>query len=217
MKIESLQYQSLRVVPFVLGFLNNNTYVVFDEETKDCVVIDPSIHFEEVLKRMDKAGLVPREYWITHGHFDHYIGGGTDESLALNPPLHMHPADKPLFEDGGVSLRGPLAKTAKCPMPILDLEDNKIMKVGNYEFKVIHTPGHAPGHCCFYCEAAGWLFSGDLIFYHSFGRTDLLGGDETVIFESIRRKVLTLPEDTIIMPGHDDFTTVANEKFIYIH
>ena len=101
------------------------------------------------------------------------------------------------------------------PKPVMDLEDGKLLHVGNYTFQTLYTPGHAPGHCCFYCEQAGWLFSGDLVFFQSYGRTDLTGGSEAVLMKSIREKVLTLPDETLVMPGHEDFTTVGDEKVFY--
>ena len=90
-----------------------------------------------------------------------------------------------------------------------------ILNVGKYEFEVLFTPGHAPGHCCFYCREAGWLFSGDLVFWHSYGRTDLTGGNEETLMQSIRERILTLPEDTLILPGHENYTTVKDEKIFY--
>ena len=215
MIIQPYEHEHLKMIPFVLGFISNNSYALYDDRTNDCIVIDPSLHFDEVLLKLDEKGLRPRDFWLTHGHFDHYIGTGEKAVLERGIPAHMHPLDQPLYESGGVSLRAPLPQMKFCPQPVTDLEDGKILKVGAYEFQVLHTPGHAPGHCCFYCAEAGWLFSGDLIFYHTYGRTDIFQSCEADLFRSLREKVLTLPEDTLIFPGHEEFTRVGEEKMMY--
>ena len=208
-------FETLHAVPFVCGPILNNTFVLYDEADRDCVIIDPSFGFNRLLGLVREMGLTPREYWLTHAHYDHIIGTAYPESLALKIDAHLHPKDEIIFREALSSLRGSMAFIRNCPAPLMDLSDGAELKVGSYSFKVLHTPGHAPGHCCFYCERAGWLFSGDLVFYHSYGRTDLTGGDETVLMRSIREKVLTLPPETIVMPGHEDFTTVGDEKVLY--
>lgn len=215
MRVQPLIYKNLQMTPFVNGFLENNTYVLCDAESKDCVVIDPSFHFETVLKAIEAAGLKPREYWLTHGHFDHFIGIGCKEALQLGVPSLLHPLDEEIFIHGCESARAEHPLTKDCPKPEMKLEDGMFLHVGAYQFQVLLTPGHSPGHCCFYCAEAKWLFSGDLVFYRSYGRTDLMGGSETALFKSIREKVLTLPDDTLIFPGHNDFTNVADEREIY--
>lgn len=215
MRVQPLSWKTLQMKPYINGFLENNTYVLSDIDSGDCVIIDPSFHFELVLADMQKNGLQPREYWLTHGHFDHFIGIGCPEALDLKVPCRMHALDNEIFREGGESARSEHPLTKNCPFPQLPLEDGMLLNVGAYAFKVLLTPGHSPGHCCFYCAEAGWLFSGDLVFYQSYGRTDLMGGDTDALFQSIREKVLTLPDDTLIFPGHNDFTVVKDERPIY--
>ena len=215
MNIEEKQFETLHAVPFVEGWIANNTYAVFDEESGECVIIDPSFNFGRVLSKVKESGYEPKEFWLTHGHYDHFIGTGYPKSLETGCSSRMHPLDEPLFYEGIETLKKTFPFIQDAPLPRMDLEDGLILKVGKYEFETLHTPGHAPGHCCFYCEQAGWLFSGDLVFYHSYGRTDLTGGSEEVLMKSIREKVLTLPPETLIMPGHEDYTTVGDEKRFY--
>ena len=215
MIVQEVIHETLHAVPFVCGPIANNTYVVYDENTRDCVIIDPSYYFQRVLSRVSEMGLTPREYWLTHGHFDHYLGTAYPESLALGVSSHLHPLDEPIFEESLNPRMSGISFIGNAPRPMLDLSDGKELQVGDYTFKIMLTPGHAPGHCCFYCEEAGWLFSGDLVFYHSYGRTDLTGGSTAVLMKSIREKVLTLPADTLIMPGHEDFTFVKDEAVFY--
>ncbi len=215
MQVTDVSCGTLRSVPFVLGPIENNTFLLYDEETKDCVVIDPSFDFDRVLPAIEKRGLKPRAYWLTHGHFDHFVGTGYPASLVLGIDAHMHPLDVPVFKEYQKSMLSAVPFIKDCPLPVTDLEDGKVLHVGKYAFKTLLTPGHSPGHCCFYCEEAAWLYSGDLVFWHSYGRTDLPGGSEDALMESIREKVLTLPDNTLIMPGHNDFTTVRGERIFY--
>ena len=215
MRIQEQVYKTLHAVPFVCGPIANNTFLLYDEESRDCVVIDPSFHFDRVLAAAENLGYTPREYWLTHGHYDHFAGTAYPASAEKEIPARMHPLDMPLFIEGKTSMRRAIPFIASAPVPKTDLEDGMILNVGNFAFRVLFTPGHAPGHCCFYCEEAGWLFSGDLVFYHSYGRTDLTGGDEDTLMKSIRERILTLPPETLIMPGHEDFTTVRDEEVYY--
>ncbi len=215
MIIQELIFETLHALPFICGPIDNNTFAIFDEASKDCVIIDPSFNFDRVLAAVQKLGYQPREYWLTHGHYDHYVGTAYPQSLDLGISARMHPLDEPIFLEGKTIMARAIPLIKNSPEPVMDLADEMILKVGGYSFRTLFTPGHAPGHCCFYCEQAGWLFSGDLIFRRGFGRTDLTGGDEWILMKSIRDKVFTLPPETLIMPGHNDFTTVRDEKVFY--
>lgn len=215
MIVQELVYKTLHALPFVCGPIENNTFVLYDETTKDCVVIDPSFSFDRVLKKTAELGYQPREYWLTHGHYDHFVGTAYPASVETGLSARMHPLDMVLYNEGKTTMRRAIPFIGLAPVPKTDLEDGMILNVGEYKFRVLFTPGHAPGHCCFYCEEAGWLFSGDLVFYHSYGRTDLTGGDEETLMKSIRERILTLPPETLIMPGHNDYTTVRDEKVFY--
>lgn len=215
MNVQEVCFETLHAVPFICGPIDNNTYVLYDEDSKDCVVIDPSFAFDRVLARVRESGYTPREYWLTHGHYDHFVGTAYPESLSSGVQARLHPLDRILFDEGRTTMRRAIPKIANSPEPRYDLSDGMILNVGKYEFEVLFTPGHAPGHCCFYCEKAGWLFSGDLVFYHSYGRTDLTGGDEAVLMKSIRERILCLPPETLILPGHENYTTVRDEEIFY--
>ena len=215
MNVREVSFETLHAVPYICGPIDNNTYALIDEESKDCVIIDPSFSFARVLRHVRELGYQPREYWLTHGHYDHFVGTAYPESLALGIEARMHPLDEPLFYEGIKSLKNSFPVIQNSPKPRMDLADGMELKVGKYIFEVLFTPGHAPGHCCFYCSQAGWLFSGDLVFWHSYGRTDLTGGDEATLMRSIRERILTLPEETLIFPGHEDYTTVKDEKIFY--
>ena len=215
MIIQEVIFQTLHAVPFICGPIANNTYVVYDDNNGDCVIIDPSFSLNKVIEKAKDIGVSPREYWLTHAHWDHFIGTAYPESKKLGIHAHVHPSDEILYEEGIHTMKRQIPLIADSPKPVMDFYDNQKLYIGGFEFLVMHTPGHAPGHCCFYCRQAGWLFSGDLVFYHSYGRTDLTGGNETILMKSIRERILTLPDDTLILPGHEEFTFVRDEKVFY--
>lgn len=215
MNVQPLSFKTLRVRPFVSPFMENNIYALYDTAANACVVIDPSIRMNQFLEELSEEGIKPEAFWLTHGHFDHFLGSGERNTRALGIPVRMDPKDEPQFRESGRYFHVPQKWFENCPEPVMDLADGMELKVGAYTFLVMETPGHSPGSCCFYCAEAGWLFSGDLMFWHSYGRTDLMGGSEKELLESIRTKVLKLPDETIVMPGHNDFTTVGDERRFY--
>ncbi len=217
----------LEVVSFVLGPVMTNAYLIADPETGEAAVIDPAWDGGVILAEAGKRGWRIRHLWYTHAHFDH-IGGAGEIADALNPPplVALHPDDHKLWQvGGGAVLFG--YRIDPGPEPTIDLEHGMRLHLGRYEFEVRHAPGHTPGHCIFYCadpyagrddgggagaSAAGVLFSGDLIFQYSVGRTDLPGGDWDALVRSIRTQVYTLPDETRILSGHGPETTVGAEK-----
>jgi glyoxylase-like metal-dependent hydrolase (beta-lactamase superfamily II) len=202
----------LEIVAFTLGPVQTNAYLIADPESGAAVVIDPAWDGQVILAEARRRGWRIGHLWYTHAHFDH-IGGAAAIADALNPlPLvAMHPAERALWQmGGGGALFG--FRIDPGPEPAIDLTPGLVLRLGSATLEVRHTPGHSPGHCVFYCAGAGVLFSGDLIFQGSVGRTDLPGGDLETLLTSIRSQVLTLPEATRILPGHGPETTVGDEK-----
>ncbi|MCX6038611.1 MAG: MBL fold metallo-hydrolase [Chloroflexi bacterium] len=152
------------------------------------------------------------QLWYTHAHFDHF-GGAAEIAEALNPLsiVALHPLDHDLWQNqGGAPLFG--MRIDPGPEPTVDLAHGQTLRLGSVTFEVRHTPGHTPGHCLFYCVQANVLFSGDLIFQGGVGRTDLPGSDWEALVESIRKQVYTLPDETRILSGHGEESTVGEEK-----
>lgn len=215
----------LEIVPFTLGPAMTNAYLVADSETKEAAVIDPAWDGDVILAEAQKRGWRIAHLWYTHAHFDH-IGGAAAIADALNPlPLvALHPADHVLWRsEGGAPYFG--FKIDPGPEPTIDLQHGQILKLGNVEFEVRHTPGHTPGMCIFYVADIGAersdpageqsrsvCFCGDLIFRDSVGRTDLPGGDWKALLKSIHEQVFTLPDGTRLLSGHGPETTVGEEK-----
>ncbi len=202
----------LEIVPFILGPVQTNAYLIANSETGDAAVIDPAWDGQLILAEAVKRGRRIAHLWYTHAHFDH-IGGAGAIADGLNPlPLvALHPADHVLWRaEGGAPLFG--FKIDPGPEPTIDLFQGQSLRLGKVEIGVRFTPGHTPGHCIFYAASAKVCFCGDLIFQNSVGRTDLPGGDGEALVTSIKTQVFTLPDDTRLLSGHGPETTVGQEK-----
>ena len=202
----------LTIVPFVLGPVQTNSYLVADVITGEAVVIDPGGEGKMIVREAEKRDWRITNIWLTHAHFDH-LGGvaGVADSLDTPPPVAMHPDDYPLWRmQGGALLFG--MKIDPGPEPTIDLLHGQLLHLGEHIFQVRHAPGHTRGHVMFYCKSDKVLFCGDVIFQGSIGRTDLPGGDFNTLINSIRTQVLTLPDDTRLLSGHGPETTVGRER-----
>lgn len=202
---------SLFFEKFVLGPLDNNTYLLWEDGSKRAVVIDPSFEPYPVINRIAQLDIQLQEIWLTHGHFDHFVGiQDIRKKLGSDIGIQLHKLDFDLYKSGGLASSFGL-DISDLPTPKEFFTDQSMMKVGEFKIKVLATPGHSKGHVCFYSQDIGVLFTGDLIFNQGIGRTDLPGGDQDDLLKSISLKVLTLPEETILLPGHGDSTSVQKE------
>lgn len=203
---------SLLVKTFILGSLQNNSYLAVDPHTRAAIVVDPAAGSRQILNEARRLGCTVSAIWLTHAHFDHVAGvGELLEAIQPIPSVWLHPADLDLWRNGGGAPQFGFYFDAG-PEPDSRLQQGQMLKVGNYSFEVRHTPGHTPGHVVFYCQAAALVFCGDLIFYGGVGRTDLPGGSHEALLRSIRTQILTLPPETRLLSGHGPETTVAAEQ-----
>jgi len=202
----------LEIITLVLGPVQTNTYLVADPETKEAAVIDPAWDGHIILNAAQERGWRIGHLWYTHAHFDH-IGGAGAIADALNPlPLvALHPADQMLWRaGGGGAIFG--FKIDHGPEPTIDFAHGQILKLGSHEFEVRSTPGHTKGHCVLSVAKEKICFCGDLIFKEGVGRTDLPGGDWRTLEDSIRAQIFSLPDETRLLSGHGEETTVGMEK-----
>ena len=199
-----------QVVVFALGPVQTNCFLVFDPKSRECVVIDPAWEGERLADEITQRSLALTSVLVTHAHFDHI--GGCAALVARHPaPIYLHPADLPLWSvDGGASFFG--LDIEPLPPPGPAFEDGMHLHSGALDFEVLHLPGHTPGHVGLLESAHGWLFSGDVLFAGSIGRTDLPGGDYVTLMASIRNRLLTLPDATLVYSGHGPETTIGRER-----
>jgi glyoxylase-like metal-dependent hydrolase (beta-lactamase superfamily II) len=190
--------------------IQTNCYIVGCDESKAGAVIDPGGHPERILAEVKRHGLAIEFVLNTHAHFDHTDANGAIVK-ATGAPLALHAKDQPILESsGGAALFGMRADPS--PPPDLVLNDGDELEIGQLRLKVLHTPGHTPGHVCFYEAAEGVLFDGDVLFYRGIGRTDLPGGSWQLLMDSIQRVLFALPDETVVYSGHGPATTIGQEK-----
>ena len=202
---------ALSLETFTVGPLMENCYLLADPNTNKAVLIDPGDEAPRLLAALEQASLTLEAIWLTHAHFDH-VGAVADLLDKLTVPVYLHPADQTLYENAaqaaqrwGIPLRQPTTPTRA-------LEDGDTLKLGDTEVQCLFTPGHAPGHISFYLPSEGYVLAGDALFKGSIGRTDLPLGDHAQLLESIETKLLPLPDNTVVYPGHGPETTIGAEK-----
>lgn len=193
----------------IVGALETNCYLVYCEETRACAVIDPGADQEKIISAIADLELKPVIVLNTHGHVDH-IGGNVDIVQKYRVPLAMHAADTGMLQVSDYIELSLLLGARNSPPPDRLLAEGDEIAVGRISLRVMHIPGHTAGSVGF--VAAGVLFSGDTLFCGGVGRTDLPGGSWKDLEQSIRERILTLPEETIVLPGHGPWTTVEQER-----
>lgn len=193
-----------------VGLLQANCYLVGCQETLQGAVIDPGGDPQVILAAAQRRDLSIVYVLNTHGHFDH-IDANAAIVEATGARLAIHPLDRPLLEaSGGAALFG--LRGEQSPAPNQELQDGDEIRVGQLCFQVLHTPGHSPGHVCFYEAGHGVLFDGDVLFRRGVGRADLPGGDWGQLLHSIRQILFALPDETVVYSGHGPPTTIGEEK-----
>ena len=193
-----------------VGPLQENCYLLADLATKEAVLIDPGDEAPRLLRALDERELTLQAVWLTHAHFDHV--GAVAEVLERYPvPLYLHPADAPLLAHASASAARWGIPLKQPSTDFLPLSDGQTLTLGGLRAHCLFTPGHAPGHIAFYLPEEEVVIAGDALFQGSIGRTDLPGGDHAQLLESIRTKLLTLPPQTKVHPGHGPATTVGRE------
>jgi glyoxylase-like metal-dependent hydrolase (beta-lactamase superfamily II) len=193
----------------VVGPLETNCYLVYCPQSLECAVIDPGAEPEKIFPIIADLGLKPTILLNTHGHIDH-IGANRDIKQRFNIPLWIHSLDSPMLEHDQQLELSLLLGAKNSPPADSFLKDNDRLKIGQSYLQVLHTPGHSPGSVSFLGD--GFLLSGDSLFWGGVGRTDLPGGSWKDLELSIKSKILTLPDDIIVLPGHGPLTSVGEER-----
>ncbi len=202
------------VQQYVVGPVMTNCYFIFNDDTKEMLVIDPGESASRLAAEIRASGCQIRGILLTHGHFDHADGieGLLEEFAQEKPLVYACEAEKKTLSDPEINLSGAMNYNPKTYHADIFLKDNDVTERAGFTFVTLHTPGHTPGGCCFYFEEEGVLFSGDTLFCGSVGRTDFPGGSMSELVRSIRTKLMVLPDETVVYPGHDSTTTIGDEK-----
>lgn len=199
------------IIQLPLGALQTNCYLLLCHSSQQAAVIDPSWDGRSIATAVAERGYHISHILLTHTHFDH-VGGLAELKQASNAPIYVHAEAIPMLN---------LAPQAAArwgiellPPPAADhlLEEGQTLQVGQQTLEVLYTPGHAPGHVCFYLSQHHVLFDGDVLFHRGIGRTDLPGSDHAALMHNIQHKLLTLPDETQVLSGHGPATTIGDEK-----
>jgi hydroxyacylglutathione hydrolase len=194
-----------------VGMLQCNCSIFGDESAREAIVIDPGDNIPEILEVLARHGLKVKAIVITHAHIDH-IGGAAKLKAATGAPVHMNEDDQSLYDHldmqaGWLGMKTP----ERTEIDVAAREGDKLT-LGPVEFQILHTPGHTQGSLSLWIPAENKLVAGDTLFRDSIGRTDLPGGDGRQILRSIATKLMPLPEEAVVIPGHGPFSTIGREK-----
>lgn len=204
----------LKIKSFIFNPIQENTYLLYNE-FNECAIIDPGCYFpqeqEELTHFINQSNLKPVMLLNTHCHLDH-VFGNKFVAEKYNLQLQLHKNEKTLLDyapTSGLIYNMPFNNYSG---EYIYLKEGQIIKMGNDELLVIESPGHSPGHICFYCAKQSFIISGDVLFYRSIGRTDLPGGNHETLINNIKNKIFVLPDETIIYSGHGENTNIGDEK-----
>lgn len=200
----------MKIERFALGSLGTNSYLLINEETKEILVVDPAICPDYVLSHVKSNGYIPKGILLTHGHFDHVMGiNKWVEEFGI--PVYLHEEEKEILAKANLNLSYQFGKNYSYE-EVTCFTSGEEVELAGMKFRVIHTPGHTKGGCCYYFESEEVLISGDTLFQQSVGRSDFPTGNMRILVNSIKDKLFCLPDMVMVYPGHGEYTCIADEK-----
>ncbi|MDL2251051.1 MBL fold metallo-hydrolase [Lachnospiraceae bacterium OttesenSCG-928-J05] len=201
----------MKIECFVVGIGGANCYLVINEETRECVAVDPGGTSAALRSYLNDQNLKVKAILLTHGHFDHIMGITDMIGVDAKVPVYVYADDQEFLKDENLNASKSFVQSGYVYSDGISVTDGQELELIGFTFQVIHTPGHTPGSCCYYMKEEKVLFSGDTLFKTSIGRTDLAGGSDE-IYASIKERLFTLPEEVEVYPGHMSKTTIGYEK-----
>jgi glyoxylase-like metal-dependent hydrolase (beta-lactamase superfamily II) len=198
----------LIVTQITVGAFQENCYLVADPDTDAMAIVDPGSEADRIIAEVEATGRKPQAIWITHAHVDH-IGAIAPVKKKWNVPVWLHPLDEPLYRVGGRQAQLYGIPYDEPPRPDRAFSEGEPVQLGSLELSIIHVPGHAPGHVVIH--GYGNALVGDCLFAGSIGRTDLPFSNPAQLEASLQR-IISLPAETVVHPGHGDITTIGEER-----
>lgn len=206
----------MKINHYVVGMVQTNCYIVINNETKECFIIDPGASGKQLAEKIKQDSLKPVAILLTHGHFDH-AAAAEDLAKEFDIKIYAHEAEADTLKDPQKNVSWMVNCRERYDADVF-LKDEEVIHLAGFEIKVLHTPGHTEGGCCYYVPSEDVIFSGDTLFAQSVGRTDFPGGSMSQIVRSIQEKLMTLNDagnletDIMVYPGHNDPTTIETER-----
>ena len=201
---------NVKIGRIVLGAISTNCYFLFNDEINEAVIFDPADEGAKIYEAMKANGFKVVGICLTHGHFDHIYGVAKLKQLS-KALVYASTLEKDLLSDEKLNQSEMFGKIATVTPDVL-LDDGEEFELGGIKIKMISTPGHTEGSCCYYIEAASILISGDTLFEGSVGRTDMPTGSMSALVTNVKEKLFLLPDETVCYPGHGGATTIGDEK-----
>ena len=201
-----IKINSIRVSVF-----STNCYLVQNTESREGFLIDPGDYEEKILDFLREKEVKLTAIYLTHGHLDHMMAAERIRR-EYEVPVYCHEAEIAVLADPAMNLTSRFLRRPYVPEGVQGLKDGEEFTVAGVRVRVLHTPGHTPGGCCYYLPEEGVLFSGDTLFYRSIGNTEFPGGSMGALVRSVREKLYVLPEETVVYAGHGEETDIGSEK-----
>lgn len=210
----------MKIKRCVVGPIEANCFIVMCEETSEAMIIDPGDDAKTIIDAVESIGAKPKLIVNTHGHADHISANEDLKKRWPDAQIAVHEADAPMLPDPIANLSEFIGEKVISPPADRKLKEGDVLKIGKLAFNVVHTPGHTAGGICLILDhTAGdddkencLVFSGDALFANSVGRTDFPGGNPQTLLKSIKEKLLSLPDDCVVLPGHGPSTTIGSER-----
>ncbi len=200
----------LKIGRLMLGICQTNCYFVYREGSHDVIFFDPADKGDYIYETLQGKGFQVKGILLTHGHFDHIWGANKLRELS-GAPIYAYEEEKVLCEDAVTNVSEQVGRPYTV-LPDRYLKDNEEITIAGMTCRLIATPGHTVGGCCYYFEEAGILVAGDTLFQSSVGRTDLPTGSMGALVRSIKERLMVLPDETKVYPGHGEITTIGEER-----